>query len=165
MRSMTRAAMLVAAAGTLAMPAFAQTLSPPPAPLGGTAPAQAPAALNAPEQKLPVTTVPTGLVPSSRPEAVLAPLPVPDMPADATVHDFLVNARQALAAGRAALAQESLERAESRALTRSVRPSRAGDPSGQALVRLISRARAALATGDEAVTTQRIDAAIAAAKH
>jgi hypothetical protein len=69
-------------------------------------------------------------------------------------------ARQALAAHQTGAAQEALERAETRALDRSVAPSQAGDPSGQRLIKQINDARNALSTGDTAGAMQIIDSAL-----
>ena len=121
----------------LALPAGAQTRSPPPGPLG-TLPA-------------PVAT-PDGLV--------VAPLGAPTLDEDAPARDFLLAARQSLAAGRITEAMEALERAESRALTRDVRPSRAGIPSEQSLVAAIGAARGALTLGDRPGTLGKIDEAL-----
>ena len=81
---------------------------------------------------------------------------------DAPATAFLQAARQSIAAGRVSEAMEALERAESRALTRDVRPSLAGQPSEQKPVEAIKAARAALASGDRLATLDRIDAALKA---
>jgi hypothetical protein len=99
-------------------------------------------------------TLPTG-------EVIIRPLPIPDIDENAPPRPFLAAARQDLAAGRVDTVQEALERAESRALIRSVRPSRAGIPSEQNLVKAIQAARAALAAGDRAACLARIDEALA----
>lgn len=80
----------------------------------------------------------------------LAPLPVPAVAEEAAPSAFVTAARTAIAAGRLGEAMEAIERAESRVLIRSVRPSRAGVPSDQALVRLLAEARGALGQGDRA---------------
>jgi hypothetical protein len=90
-------------------------------------------------------------------------LPTPDVDENAPPTAFLNAARGAIAAGREGEAQEALERAESRALDRSVRPSRAGLPSPQPLVARIAAARAALAGGDRMQALQLIDQALAVA--
>jgi alkylation response protein AidB-like acyl-CoA dehydrogenase len=84
-------------------------------------------------------------------------LPTPEVAENAPPATFLNAARLAIAAGREGEAQEALERAESRALDRSVRPSRAGASSRQPLAARIAEARAALATGDRMQALQRID--------
>jgi len=88
-------------------------------------------------------------------------LPVPMINEDAPPADFLKAAAQAIAAGRTGEAQEAMERAESRALDRSVRPSRAGEPSRQTLVAQISKARQALAAGDRMTALRLVQAAAA----
>ena len=80
----------------------------------------------------------------------LAPLPVPAVAEEAAPSAFVTAARTAIAVGRLGEAMEAIERAESRVLIRSVRPSRAGVPSDQALVRLLAEARGALGQGDRA---------------
>ena len=80
----------------------------------------------------------------------LAPLPVPAVADEAAPSAFVAAARNAIAAGRADEAMEAIERAESRVLIRSVRPSRAAVPSDQALVRMLAEARLALGQGDRA---------------
>lgn len=94
--------------------------------------------------------------------SVIAPrLPPPPIPEGAPPAAFLQAARAALAAGRTGEAQESLERAETRTLDRSVPYSGTGQPSGQPLVQQISSALQALSTGNIGRTMQMIDAALA----
>ncbi|MDE2333833.1 MAG: hypothetical protein KGK10_04790 [Rhodospirillales bacterium] len=121
---------LIAGAVVLAMavPATAQTLSPPPAAMGQTA---APTTLPGPEQ-------------------LGHKLPAPPVPVGATIEDYLVAARHALDENNVPMATEALEQAETRALTRSVRPSRANVPDRGGLVGAIAATRAALGRGDRA---------------
>ncbi|MCW3474124.1 hypothetical protein [Limobrevibacterium gyesilva] len=151
-----------------AIPAGAQTLSPPPGSLG-TVPTTAPAGAapdmaqaTAPERMLPLSNTPANITPGDTASVIAPPLPMPPVSADAPTRDFLMAARQALAAGRTGEAQEALERAESRALTRDVRPSLAGQPSEQPDVVLIGQARSALGAGDKAQTLTLIDQALKA---
>lgn len=103
------------------------------------------------------------VTPSPEPAAPYgARLPAPDIDENAPPTTFLNAARGAIAAGREGEAMEALEQAETRALDRSVRPSRAGQPSPQPLVARIAQARAALAGGDRMAALQRIDQALAA---
>ncbi len=111
-------------------------------------------------QSLPFTDQPSNLAPSTQPYGYRLPTPEVDENAPASV--FLQAARRALAAGRGGEAQEALERAESRALDRSVRPSRAGQPSRQPVVANIAAAREALASGDRMRVLELIDTALAA---
>ena len=111
-------------------------------------------------QSLPYSDQPSNLEPSPLPYGYR--LPTPEVDENAPVSVFLSAARRALVAGRGGEAQEALERAESRALSRSVRPSRAGQPSRQPVVASISAARAALAGGDRMRVLELIDSALAA---
>src|SRR5579872_7078825 len=64
-----------------------------------------------------------GSVESPAGSVVLQPLPAPALSDNAAPAEFLDLASHAIAAGRIAEAQEAMERAETRALDRSVRPS------------------------------------------
>jgi hypothetical protein len=88
------------------------------------------------------------------------PLPIPSVDMNAPPRDFLTAARQAITAGHNGMAEEALERAESRVLDRDVRPSRADQPSQQQMVKTISDARAALHSGDKAHAISLIDQAV-----
>lgn len=93
--------------------------------------------------------------------AVLArPMPAPALPEGATPEAYLQSAAQALAAGRLAEADEAMERAETRALDRSVRPSQANIPDPNKLVHQIAAARGALASGDRAKALQLVQDAL-----
>ena len=92
---------------------------------------------------------------------ILAPLPIPPVDDNAPPRAFLEAARQALAAGRAGEADEALERAESRTLDRTVRPSRANVPDQQPFITLITQARTALAAHDRATALEKINQALA----
>lgn len=74
---------------------------------------------------------------------------------------FLLTAKSGVESGRWDEAQEALERAETRVLTRSERPSRAGAPSAQQIVRALQRARQAVAAHDRGAATDAIGAALA----
>ena len=93
---------------------------------------------------------PRAVLAQAAPDAAIAPrLPTPSAVGEnATPLALLQAAAQALAAGRTGEAQEAMERAETRALDRSVRPSQARVPDQRPLVRQIAQARAALAGGD-----------------
>lgn len=95
------------------------------------------------------------------PEVLGQALPAPDVEDDAPPRAFLAAAKQALGAARFDVAMEALERAESRALIRSVRPSLAGVPSDQKIVKDIQAARHALDAGDRAGSLAAIEAALA----
>lgn len=72
---------------------------------------------------------------------------------------FIQQALRAIAAGRLPEAQNAIEQAESRALTRSVAPSQAEAPSQQPLVRQLSQARQALDGGDKLAAVHMLEAA------
>lgn len=61
---------------------------------------------------------------------------------------YLAAAQRALASGRTGAAQEALERAETRVLSRSTDPSAAATPADMPMVQQISQARQALAARD-----------------
>ncbi len=74
-------------------------------------------------------------------------LPSPDAGGD-TARDFLAAADRALMRRQTGAAQEALERAETRILTRSTDPALAGRPDDGIMARGISDARQALARRD-----------------
>ena len=76
---------------------------------------------------------------------------LPDPGASAsTPEGYIAAAQRALASGRTGAAQEALERAETRLLTRSTDPSMAASPADMPMVQQISEARRALASRDVA---------------
>jgi hypothetical protein len=141
---------------TVPPPQVQPQLQPPPMQPPQMQPPPGPA-LSPPPQQL---GIPPG-IPAGDGQSVIAPrLPEPPLDENAPPAAFLRAARQALAGGRSGEAQEALERAESRALIRSVRPDRADQASRQPLVRQIAQARQAVAGGDVARALQLIDAAM-----
>jgi hypothetical protein len=73
---------------------------------------------------------------------------------------YLAAAQRALASNRTGAAQEALERAETRLLSRSTDPSMANMPDPSASVQAIGAARRALASRDTAAARSAISAAI-----
>ncbi len=139
---MSRLCLAAALLAVVSAPAFAQTAPP----AGG---------------KEPSSTLPSNVGPADT-HTVWAPkLPTPAPGEDSPPAAFIQAAQAALAAGRLGEAQEAIERAESRALTRAVAPSKAGDASGQSLVRQLSDARRALASGDKAAAAAGLAQALA----
>lgn len=112
-------------------------------------------------QSLPLSSVASNLTPSDTQDIIAPRLPEPPVSDNAPPRDFLMVARQALAENQTGVAQEALERAESRALTRSVLPWTAGMPSDQPLVQIISNALRALAARDTGTAVTLIDQAAA----
>jgi len=120
------------------------------------APALAQTTLPADGGTEPLSTVPSN-VGAGDTKTLWAPqLPVPAVSTDAAPKLFVQAAQAAIAAGRLGEAQEAIERAESRVLDRSVVPSRAGEASGQSLVRQLAQARQALAGGDRMAALQSL---------
>ncbi len=111
--------------------------------------------------KQPLSTVPTNVNPGDTHTLWSPQLPTPEIDENASPAAFAQAAKAAIAAGKLGEAQEAIERAESRALDRSVRPSRAGEPSRQPLVQQLADARQALAAGDKAGALAKLDAALA----
>ncbi len=95
-------------------------------------------------------------VPPHQDGVPLVRLPDPPVDDDAPVSAFITAARTAIAVGRAGAAMEAIERAESRLLIRSVRPSRANTPSDQSMVRTLAEARAALRDGQRAEALDKL---------
>lgn len=95
--------------------------------------------------------------------SLIAPrLPTPPVGDDATFRAYLSNARQALSSGQTGVAQEALERAETRLLDRSVAPSRASDPIAGPEIQRLGQARHAIAAGDLGGAIGLIDSILAA---
>lgn len=87
----------------------------------------------------------------------------PDLPEGARPSDYLLAARNALAAGRMGEAQEAMEMAQTRILDRSVPLGQTNDPSGNPTVRQIAEARQALAARDNTVCMRLLETAIGSA--
>ena len=111
-------------------------------------------------QSLPMSNRASNNAPADARSVIAPRLPDPNVSPDAGPEQYLMVARQALAAHQTGVAQEALERAETRALDRSVAPSRANDPNGEKLIQQITDARNALATGDTGTAMQLIDRAL-----
>ncbi len=87
-------------------------------------------------------------------------LPSPQLGENASAQDYLVAARNALAAGRTGEAQQAMEEAQTRLLDRSVPLFQTNTPSQNPVVGQISQALQALAGGDKGRCMQLIEAAI-----
>ena len=85
-------------------------------------------------------------------------LPTPPVGTEAAPHDYLKAARDALTAGRTGEAQQSLEMAETRELTRAVPPEDAARPDPNPAVNQIRDALHALGRGQRERALQIIDA-------
>ncbi len=86
--------------------------------------------------------------------------PAPSVAADASPQQLLAAAQQAIRQRRTGVAQEALERAETRLLDGSVMPGMMG-PSADPMVKQVSAARMALGRGDSAGANQMISEALA----
>lgn len=92
--------------------------------------------------------------------SVIAPrLPDPNAPGN-TPRDYLASARRALASNQTGAAQEALERAQTRILTRSTDPALANQPDDAPVSRAIADARRALAGKDMRGAMMAIDAVL-----
>jgi hypothetical protein len=111
--------------------------------------------------KQPTSTAPANVGPTDTHTLWSPQLPTPFVDPNASPAAFMKAAEAAIAAGRLGEAQEAIERAESRVLDRAVRPSKAGQPSQQKLVRQLSDARQALGAGDKAGALRLLEAALA----
>jgi len=145
---------LVLAAACMALPAHAQ--NPPDTPTGARPGNEIGTGMSLPRSDQ------AGNLNAATTHFELAPnLPVPE--GAETVRDLLLSARQALAANKTGLAQESLERAETRALDRSIPVGTERIPDDGRMVNAISQARDALAQGNIRGAIAVIDQALAGA--
>lgn len=81
--------------------------------------------------------------------------------AESTPEGYIAAAQRALAAGRTGAAQEALERAETRLLTRSTDPTMANQPDDGPMVRQVADARRALSTNNVAGAREALGMAMA----
>jgi hypothetical protein len=104
---------------------------------------------------------PQGSAPGAAQSDLATSLPAP--PATDDIQTLLLDARQSLQAGRTREAQEALERAETRALDRSVPAGAEREVATGPVVRAAGAARQALAAGNVAGAIGIIDAALPSA--
>lgn len=102
----------------------------------------------------------SNIAPSDTRSDIAPRLPDPAS-ANSTPEGYLAAAQRALASGKTGAAQEALERAETRVLSRSTDPSMAASPADMPMVQQISQARRALAARDMAGAKSAINAAMA----
>jgi len=112
-------------------------------------------------QTEPTSTQASNIVSTDTRSDIAPALPGSALGDSAGAHDYLKAAREALAAGHTGQAQEALERAETRALDRSVVATKGGDPSSSPLVAQIHDALDALGHGNTAHAIVIIDQALA----
>ena len=104
----------------------------------------------------------SNIAPSNTHSEIAPRLPDPAT-ASSTPEAYLAAAQRALASGRTGAAQEALERAETRLLTRSTEASAASTPADMPMVQQIGQARQALAARDIAGARSAIRAAMGSA--
>ena len=96
----------------------------------------------------PQSNAASNIGPADTSSAIAPRLPTPPAGDDATIRQYLLDARQALAEGRTGTAQEALERAETRMLDRAVPAPRLHQPNRSPLVEQVTAARQALGMND-----------------
>jgi hypothetical protein len=147
--SAMRSFSMAVAALLVALPAVAQT-----DPVTGARPGHVPGVGDSLPRSDRASNIGPGTV-----QGIAPSLPQPAVGDAGGAHDYLQAAREALAGGRTGLAQESLEMAETRLLSRA-QPSELIAPSGEPLVMLIRRARQALDSRQPAQALEMVDAAL-----
>ena len=101
-----------------------------------------------PQGHEPISSRASNIDQSDTRSAIAPSLPVPPVGPNSDPRQYLVAAEQAIAARRTGMAQEALERAESRLLDRSVAQGQVNSPDDNSAVAQIAAARHALASGD-----------------
>ena len=102
----------------------------------------------------------SNIAPSDTRSEIAPRLPDPAS-ANNTPEAYLAAAQRALQSGKTGAAQEALERAETRVLSRSIDPSMAASPADNPMVQQIGQARRALAARDMAGAKSAVSAAMA----
>ncbi|GAN78373.1 hypothetical protein [Acidisphaera rubrifaciens] len=93
--------------------------------------------------------------------SVIAPrLPTPPGSMDGGAAQYIQDAQRALSSGKTGMAQEALERAETRLLDRSVAAGMTGTPTDNPMVAHIEAARQALGHHDLAEASRHLDQAL-----
>jgi hypothetical protein len=106
----------------------------------------------------PRSTSASNILPDDARSTIAPQLPTPTVGDDADARDYLRAARAALNAGRTGQAQQSLEMAETRLLTREVPPDAATMPDDSPRVNRVRDALHALGEGDRGRALSIIDA-------
>ncbi len=157
---------LLAVAASFVTPALAEQVQPRP-------PGWVPAGANPETGARPGNEIGTGMslptsdqagniTPQDTTSSIAARLPDPRAGDDAAIHDYMLDARNAIAAGRSGEAQEALERAETRALDRSVPLFQTAAPIRDPVVERIQRILHTLGDGDRLEAMRLLEQAIAA---
>jgi len=109
---------------------------------------------------MPLSDKSGNIVPTENGPPYAARLPEPSVGENAGVSEYLIDARGALAAGRSGEAQEALERAQTRALDRSVPLFQTGERIRDPLVERIHSVLMALGSGDRMQAMELLEQAI-----
>jgi hypothetical protein len=96
----------------------------------------------------PMSTTASNIDRSDTRSTIAPQLPAPPVGDDGSARALLQAASQALSSNQTGMAQESLERAETRLLTRSTEVDQASSPDNSSAVNAITSARMAIAHGD-----------------
>lgn len=143
------------ASGTTQAPGTPQASGMTPAP-GGTQAANKPMASHA----VAPSAQASNISPADTHSTIAPPLPTPAGGAEATPAALLRDARAALNSHRTGLAQEALERAETRLLSRQASIDALGSPIQEPVVNSLSEARQALGRNDISAAREAVDHAI-----
>ena len=111
-----------------------------------------------PSMNDPRSTHASNILPADTRSTIAPELPTPDVGDNADARDYLRAARDALNAGHTGQAQQSLEMAETRMLTREVSPDAATTPDGSPRVNRVRDALHALGERDRTRALDIIDA-------
>jgi hypothetical protein len=106
----------------------------------------------------PMSSRASNITPSDTRSSIAPALPTPPVGSDAGLNAYLRAAHNALVAGRTGEAQQSLEMAETRVLSRVVSPDQASSPDPDPAVSQIRSALQSLGDGDRGQALQTIDA-------
>jgi hypothetical protein len=156
-------ASLLAVLASIAVPAFAQTTPPGWAPPGADPQTGArPGNDIGTGMSLPTSEHAGNITQQNTSSPIAARLPEPPVGPNASVHDYLIAARNALVMNRTGEAQEALEQAETRLLDRSVPLFQTNAPSKDPMAERIHQVLQTLATGDRLATVRLLEQAIAA---
>ncbi len=103
----------------------------------------------------------SNISPSDTTSTIAPQLPTPAAGEDNAPRQFLIAARQALAAGRTGEAQEALERAETRLADRSTPLFQTNGVAGGPTIEAVRQARDALGAGNRSQAIQFVEQALA----
>ena len=143
----------------VSVPALAQTAAPSTMPAGpGKATTTDGAGVSSTQ---PLSRQDSNITPSDTRSTVAPSLPTPAVGSAGTARDYLMSARASLGSGKTGEAQQALEMAETRLLSRTVEAQNAQTPSEQIMVKAIADARRALGDGKVDQSRQIIDSALA----